>query len=1312
MWSKLHVPWRGSRRTPSPTSARQRLDDPERTVSLPEGLSTIGGTRPGELRRIDAHQGPVSSVRFLPEGKHLVIGSNSGTVRLLKVEEGSEHASEVGKGFHSAGEISAAEVSKDGKWVILAGARGFTIWDATTHERMVESIEAHAEKITALDVSLDVSKIATGSRDGTMVIWCLETGRRIAGPLKQDRSVLSVRFSPAGDRLASAVSDYSIYVWSICNDGCLSATRVPTTDPACSLAWAGDGCHLFAGCHRGSILCFDVSGLAQVAAKWNGHPHFDSISTLCLSNNGKFIISASSSECSVKIWDVHTRSEITSLQHDSEVLDAEISFDDCHLVSGTKEGKIYIWNLRNLLPTSYFFHSLTACMIPSFHADSHPILTEIDNEAYVSWRKGKLVSTEDILSNEIERSSTPSHYHLANRALVRARLQQWDRALDDAQASLSITPSLVARLAKSIAQSGQNRHDAGIEALNHVLESCDQREKDFVDVIKVITLFDAGHRDGAISHVNNLAGRSPDIKQPCTFVEESDCLAKMYTLLAAEAMNNQQYIKAMSLFAQARDLCPSCQCPFLDTLSLVSGWVFDGLKLAIHRQSCEACYAAGCTQDLLDAIRKAENFFTAEIHVRSEQNAWFTDFKSRCAEMLESEGDEAMHGKNYDNAIAQYSAALAVTPIVLPATFFVKRSKARMASWLWEDSLKDAEEAIRLNPSSPWGYERKHAALHQLERYGEAIDALSRMISILDNSPDPEIRHLRGHYIDPSDTKKAILDVFRNSIHNSPFRLIDTINGQLCDAEKRRTIFTEDLMFEELISSMTTQLHQERIDMVTMTYFQYVMLSHRWEAEELELADVLGKSIYELDASPSATKLQQFCRLARDAKFRWAWSDTCCIDKDRDVEFEKSINSMFQWYRSSAATFVYLTGVPPRLIPGALKGSVWMRRGWTLQELLAPPVIRFYYEDWTPYLNDTSLNHKQSTIIMEELEDATSVTKRDLLAFHPGPENARVKLRLASTRETTVPVDMAYGLFGIFGMTMPVIHGESQQNALGRLLQEIVARSGDVTCIAWVGRSSEFNSTFPDHIQVYEHASRTIPHIGEQDMEKQVADLQRAMTREDEAQAMAFYQRLHTLPPAWCASQHLHLPCIVFPLTTLKKVKRDGVRVYRATTSAVEDVDINTEERLPVNPEDLVLICPWIHELLDATVSHHSCRHHPSGKGISPSDSDSDSDSEQEQDAFAREAALESRTRAVVSVSHPDLDHPLPCGTLSDQRDSGSKALKLAARFRQSEPLSALLLLAQGHGKYRRVATDHEIMIRVRNEVSLGDMILQTLDII
>lgn len=305
-------------------------------------------------------------MRLLPDGKHIVCGGNDRTVRWWNVEDGSDHANEVGNPVYSAGEMSAAVVSEDGKWVILpgTGGRGVAVWDATTRERVVESIEAHDEKITALDVSPDASKIASGSRDGMVIVWCLETGRRIAGPLKQGRSVLSIKFSPTGDRLASAGADFSIHVWSIRSGGGLSTTCVPT-DPACSLAWSSDGRRLFAGCHRGSILCFDVSSSMTSITKWPGNPHFDSVSTLCLSNNGKFIISASSSECSVKIWDVHTQSQILSLKHTSEVLDAEISPDDGRLVSGAKDGKISTWNLRTVLPIeSYFFHvGLDICSI-------------------------------------------------------------------------------------------------------------------------------------------------------------------------------------------------------------------------------------------------------------------------------------------------------------------------------------------------------------------------------------------------------------------------------------------------------------------------------------------------------------------------------------------------------------------------------------------------------------------------------------------------------------------------------------------------------------------------------------------------------------------------------------------------------------------------------------------------------------------------------------------------------------------------------------------------------------------------------------
>jgi hypothetical protein len=47
---------------------------------------------------------------------------------------------------------------------------------------------------------------------------------------------------------------------------------------------------------------------------------------------------------------------------------------------------------------------------------------------------------------------------------------------------------------------------------------------------------------------------------------------------------------------------------------------------------------------------------------------------------------------------------------------------------------------ITRDPSSPWGYERKHAALHGAGHFDDAIGTFETMLSKILQSPDPEIR--------------------------------------------------------------------------------------------------------------------------------------------------------------------------------------------------------------------------------------------------------------------------------------------------------------------------------------------------------------------------------------------------------------------------------------------------------------------------------------------------------------------------------------------------------------------------------------------
>lgn len=87
--------------------------------------------------------------------------------------------------------------------------------------------------------------------------------------------------------------------------------------------------------------------------------------------------------------------------------------------------------------------------------------------------------------------------------------------------------------------------------------------------------------------------------------------------------------------------------------------------------------------------------------------------------------------------------------------------------------------------------------------------------------------------------------------------------------------------------------------------------------------------------------------------------------------------------------------------------------------------------------------------------------------IQPGLDRVREKLYLASKRQTTREEDVAYSLFGIFGVALPVIYGEGNQ-AVSRLLEHVLMRSDNVTILAWTGMSDSNNSYLPSDLSVHD----------------------------------------------------------------------------------------------------------------------------------------------------------------------------------------------------------------------------------------------------
>ncbi|EIW81879.1 hypothetical protein CONPUDRAFT_102613 [Coniophora puteana RWD-64-598 SS2] len=229
------------------------------------------------------------------------------------------------------------------------------------------------------------------------------------------------------------------------------------------------------------------------------------------------------------------------------------------------------------------------------------------------------------------------------------------------------------------------------------------------------------------------------------------------------------------------------------------------------------------------------------------------------------------------------------------------------------------------------------------------------------------------------------------------------------------------------------------------------MLSHRWSANETSFMEAersishfgtLFQRKDKLGRSEGMKKIQEFCCTANKLGYSWAWADTCCINKTDSSELQESITSMFSWYQNSAITIVHLNDVPDPILG---RGSGWFRRGWTLQELLAPTTLRFYSRNWRslgradPSGQHWWFNHKADPLWQVAIERVTGIHGEYLSpnGFHPGLEDLHAKLEWAKYRQTTREEDKAYCLMGILGVSMPIMYGEKEK-ATERLCETVV----------------------------------------------------------------------------------------------------------------------------------------------------------------------------------------------------------------------------------------------------------------------------------
>ncbi|KAL7916804.1 heterokaryon incompatibility domain-containing protein [Trichoderma velutinum] len=228
---------------------------------------------------------------------------------------------------------------------------------------------------------------------------------------------------------------------------------------------------------------------------------------------------------------------------------------------------------------------------------------------------------------------------------------------------------------------------------------------------------------------------------------------------------------------------------------------------------------------------------------------------------------------------------------------------------------------------------------------------------------------------------------------------------------------------------------------------RYAILSHTWGGDEVTYHDWRTLSISEAKLKAGCAKILA-CRgqAVRDG-LEWVWVDTCCIDKSSSAELTEAINSMFRWYTNAAVCYVLLADVEATsdqaVLEERMAKSRWFTRGWTLQELLAPPPEKliFYSSEWARLGSKTDFVDIVSSI--------TRINKPYLQGQDLRHASVAQKMSWAALRQTSRLEDVAYCLLGLFDINMPMIYGEGDR-AFIRLQEAIMTSTpDDHSLFAW-----------------------------------------------------------------------------------------------------------------------------------------------------------------------------------------------------------------------------------------------------------------------
>ena len=287
-------------------------------------------------------QTAVTALAFTPRGEELLTGSAGQALLAWDTRDWHEAVRFVG---HKGALTSLAVIAQGSEPTIFSASadKSFCIWPLAPVAATGARFGGHESWVTALTLVPDGKTLLSGSWDGTVRLWNVETGKATAVLEAHESKIYAIAVSRDGKRAASAGGNGEVFLWNLENNEQISKLAGHDEEAEVhGIAFLPDGKRIVTAASDGELRIWDVAmGTSLVTIKG---PR-EGVRALALSPDGKKAVISGGPGYRCVLIDLETKKEIRSFTgHTAAVHALAFSPDGTRLLSGSDDRTVRLWD--------------------------------------------------------------------------------------------------------------------------------------------------------------------------------------------------------------------------------------------------------------------------------------------------------------------------------------------------------------------------------------------------------------------------------------------------------------------------------------------------------------------------------------------------------------------------------------------------------------------------------------------------------------------------------------------------------------------------------------------------------------------------------------------------------------------------------------------------------------------------------------------------------------------------------------------------------------------------------------------------------